>query len=512
MADVSDQHFDVVVVGAGLSGICAGYHLQTRCPGKTYTILEGRTEIGGTWDLFRYPGIRSDSDMFTMGFSFRSWKEAKAIADGPSILKYLHDTARENGIDRQIRFQHRVNSASWSSEDSLWTIDAVVGPEKRPARYTCRFLYFCSGYYDYASGYTPPFAGSENFQGRIVHPQHWPQDLDYRGKRVVVIGSGATAVTLVPAMAGKAAHVTMLQRSPSYVASLPAEDRIAKLIRWILPEATAHRTVRWKNILLGMYFYQLCRRTPGLAKRLLRRHIARELPPDFDIETHFTPRYNPWDQRVCVVPDADLFQAIKSGQVTVVTDHIANFTTQGILLKSGTELPADIIVTATGLKMLACGGIRIFVDGEPLEPGGLLSYKGLMLGNVPNSAACVGYTNASWTLRADLSSKYVCRLINYMDRHGYKQCVPRNDGMHAGSQPLLGLTSGYVQRGVDLFPKQGTKAPWIFRQNYLYDVLALKFGRVNDGTLQFSKGESPVAAEIERPLHPAATRPTTVSP
>jgi cation diffusion facilitator CzcD-associated flavoprotein CzcO len=486
-----ERNFDVLVIGAGLSGICAGYHLQTQSPGKSYAILEGRSEIGGTWDLFRYPGIRSDSDMFTMGFSFRSWRDAKAIADGPSILKYLHDTAQENGIDRKIRFQHRVQSASWSSDDSLWTVETLVGPEKKPIRYTCRFLYLCSGYYDYASGHTPRFEGAQDFQGRIIHPQHWPQDLDYTGKRIVVIGSGATAVTLVPSMAGKAAHVTMLQRSPTYIVSLPAEDRVAQFIRRLLPENAAHRTIRWKNVLLGLYFFQLCRRAPGYAKRMFLRRITQELPPGFDIETHFTPRYNPWDQRVCLVPDSDLFLAIKSGKVSVVTDQITRFTSQGILLQSGTELPADIIVTATGLKMLACGGIRLSVDGEPAEPGGLVTYKGLMLSNVPNCAMCVGYTNASWTLRADLTSMYVCRLINFMDRHGYKKCVPSDGECLTQEQPLLGLTSGYVLRGVDQFPKQGSKAPWIFRQNYLYDMLALRFRRIDDGTLKFSKGASP---------------------
>jgi monooxygenase len=494
-----DQNFDVVIIGAGLSGICAGYHLQTQCPGKTYAILEGRSDIGGTWDLFRYPGIRSDSDMFTMGFSFRSWKEAKAIADGPSILKYLHDTAREHGIDQKIHFQHRVQSAAWSSEDSQWTVEVLVGPDQRPVRYTCRFLYLCSGYYDYERGHTPRFEGTEDFQGRIVHPQHWPQDLDYTGKRIVVIGSGATAVTLIPAMAGKAAHVTMLQRSPTYIVSLPAEDPIAKVIRRVLPEKTAHRTIRWKNVLLGMYFFHLCRRAPGFTKRMFLRRLAKELPPGFDIDTHFTPRYNPWDQRVCLVPDSDLFLALKSGQASVVTDQITRFTRDGILLQSGTELPADVIVTATGLKMLACGGIRLSVDGDAVEPGRLVAYKGIMLSNVPNCAMCVGYTNASWTLRADLSSKYVCRLINFMDRRGYKKCVPSDADCMVQEQPLLGLTSGYVRRGVDQFPKQGSKAPWIFRQNYLYDALALRLRRLDDGTLKFSKGgASDSAPEDER--------------
>jgi monooxygenase len=449
-----DRHFDVLVIGAGLSGICAGYHLQTQCPGKSYAILEGRSDIGGTWDLFRYPGIRSDSDMFTMGFSFRSWREAKAIADGPSILKYLHDTAREYGIDRKIRFDHRVLSAAWSSEDSLWTVETSVGPEKEPVRYTCRFLFLCSGYYDYAGGHTPRFEGAEDFQGRIVHPQHWPPDLDYAGKRVVVIGSGATAVTLIPAMADKAAH----------------------------------RTIRWKNVLLGMYFFQLCRRAPGFSKRMFLRRLAKELPPGTDIETHFTPRYNPWDQRVCLVPDSDLFLALQSGKASVVTDQITRFTSQGILLNSGTELPADVIVTATGLKMLACGGIRLSVDGDAVAPGSLVTYKGLMLSNVPNCAMCVGYTNASWTLRADLTAKFVCRLINFMDRHGYTKCVPSDAECTVQEQPLLGLTSGYVLRGVDQFPRQGTKAPWIFRQNYIYDMLALRFRRIDDGALKFSKG------------------------
>jgi monooxygenase len=487
---VSVQHFDVLVVGAGISGIGAGYHLRMQCPGKSYAILEGRSDIGGTWDLFRYPGIRSDSDMFTLGYSFRPWKEAKAIADGPAILNYLRDTAREFGIDRHIRFNHRVLSVSWSSRESLWTVDAEVGADRQSVRYSCGFLYLCSGYYDYKNGYAPAFAGSEDFQGKLVHPQHWPKELDYSGKRIVVIGSGATAVTLVPAMADKAEHVTMLQRSPSYIASLPAEDRLASTIRRLLPEKAAHRLIRWKNVLLGMYFYHLCRRAPEVAKRLLRRAIAKELPPGFDIDTHFKPHYQPWDQRVCLVPNADLFLAIKSGRVSIVTDQIANFTQKGILLKSGKELPADIVVTATGLKLMACGGIRISVDGSVAEPGSALTYKGLMLSDVPNCAVCVGYTNASWTLRADLASTYVCRLLNHMDRCGYKKCVAHNDDPTLQPQPLLGLNSGYVQRGISLFPKQGSKAPWVLRQNYILDLLTMKFGAVDDGTMLFSKGDS----------------------
>jgi cation diffusion facilitator CzcD-associated flavoprotein CzcO len=490
---VSIEHFDVLVVGAGLSGIGAAHHLQTECSAKSYAILEGRANLGGTWDLFRYPGVRSDSDMFTLGYSFRPWKEAKAIADGPSILQYLRDTARELGIDRHIRFRHRVRSASWSSEESRWTVAVEVGEHKELVHYTCNFLYLCSGYYDYESGHAPPFPGSGDFQGRLVHPQHWPDGLDYHNKRVVVIGSGATAVTLVPALAETAAHVIMLQRSPSYIVSLPSEDRIATLIRKLLPERLAHRLIRWKNVLLGMYFYQLCRRAPRLAKRAIRRRIVKELPPGFPVDVHFSPRYGPWDQRLCIVPNADLFRAIRDGRVSVVTDEIQTFTRQGILLKSGHELQADIIVTATGLKLLACGGIHLSVDGTIVEPGKSVSYKGLMLSNVPNCAFCVGYTNASWTLRADLISSYVCRLLNYMARHGHTQCVPRYDGPTDALRPLLGLTSGYVQRAVDRLPKQGPNVPWAVRQNYLFDLLNLHFGAVDDGALVFSKGRSMVA-------------------
>jgi monooxygenase len=509
---VSSEHFDVLIVGAGISGIGAAYHLQAHCPRKRYVILEGRRSIGGTWDLFRYPGIRSDSDMFTLGYSFKTWKAAHAIAEGPAILEYLKETSQEFGIDKQIRFNQRVRSASWSSEDSRWTVEAEAGPDKQPVQYTCNFLYLCSGYYDYKKGYSPTFAGSEDFEGRIIHPQHWPQDLDYRGKRVVVIGSGATAVTVVPAMAETAAHVTMLQRSPSYIVSLPPEDRVGNLLRKVLPERAAHRAIRWRNVLFGIFFYQLCRRTPGLAKKLIRRGVARELPPDFDIDTHFNPKYQPWDQRLCLAPNADLFQAIRAGRVSVVTDQIVRFTNNGIQLASGKELPADIIVTATGLNLLPCGGIRLSVDGTPVEPGKSLTYKGLMLSNVPNMAACVGYTTASWTLRADLASGYVCRLLNYMDRYGHKQCVPRLDDPAIHPQPLLALNSGYVQRGVNMFPKQGPKAPWFYRQNYIFDMMAMRFGRVDDGTMSFSNGGvAHQPANASRPDPAQAPHATTTS-
>ncbi len=484
---MSVDNLDVLIVGAGLSGIAAGYYLQTQCPARSYTILEGRSELGGTWDLFRFPGIRSDSDMSTLGYSFRPWQGDKSIADGPAILNYLRETAQEFGIDRHFRFQHRVRSASWSSEQARWTVETEVGPEQQPVRYTCNFLYLCSGYYDYEEGYAPAFPGSQDFQGRLIHPQHWPRDLEYQGQRIVVIGSGATAVTLVPALAQTAAHVTMLQRSPSYILSIPAEDHLARTIRKFLPERMANRIVRWKNILLSIFFYQMCRRAPARARRFFRRQLARELPPEVDLDVHFQPRYEPWDQRVCLVPDADLFQAIKAGRASVVTDQIVKFTRQGIHLQSGRELPADIIVTATGLKMLPAGGIRLDVDGAPVVAGQCLTYKGLMLSNVPNLALCLGYVNASWTLRAELSSGYVCRLLNYMQRHGYVQCVPRCDSAVVGSQPLLGLTSGYVQRALNLLPKQGPKAPWVMHQNYVRDLLSLRFGKLNDGNLVFSR-------------------------
>ncbi|XYH93045.1 flavin-containing monooxygenase [Sorangium sp. So ce1128] len=499
---MSIEHFDVLIIGAGLSGIAAGYHLQARCPGKRYAILEARSAIGGTWDLFRYPGIRSDSDMFTLGYSFRPWKEAKAIADGTSIREYVRDTAREYGIDRRIRFDHRVRSVAWSSEHARWTVEVDVGAGEERVRYSCSFLYVCSGYYSYESGYTPSFPGREDFQGQVIHPQAWPQDLDYRDKRVVIIGSGATAVTLVPAMAADAAHVTMLQRSPSYIASLPAEDPIANAIRERLPERIAHRVARWKNVGISLLMYQLCQRAPGLARRMLRSGVARHLPPEFDIDTHFNPRYDPWDQRLCLVPDADLFRAVREGRASVVTDRIRTFTKDGILLESGKELQADIIVTATGLQLLLCGGIRIAVDGDVVDAGRTFIYKGLMLGGVPNFALCLGYTNASWTLRAELASTYVCRLLNHMDRHGYRQCVPRPDESILEPRPLLGLTSGYVQRSVDHLPKQGSKAPWYFRQNYVLDLLAMKLGPVDDGTMVFSKGDRPPRRDVattERP-------------
>ncbi|HWF74016.1 MAG TPA: NAD(P)/FAD-dependent oxidoreductase [Solirubrobacteraceae bacterium] len=479
------EHVDVLIVGAGLSGIGAGYHLQSACPEKSYAILEARDGIGGTWDLFRYPGIRSDSDMYTLGYAFRPWTEPEAIAGGPAILAYVRDTAREYGIDEHVRYRHRVVRAEFSSAQARWTVDVERGEERETVTLTCGFLFVCSGYYRYDEGYTPDFAGTERFTGEIVHPQHWRSDVDYEGKRVVVIGSGATAVTLVPALAERAEHVTMLQRSPSYIVSLPAEDPLARLLRRLLPTRASYPIVRWKNVLLTMLSFQLSRRRPELMKALIRKGIARELPPGFDVERHFNPTYNPWDQRLCLVPGGDLFQAIGAGRASVLTDEIDAFTETGLALASGAELEAELVVTATGLNLLALGGMEIAVDGRTVELPETMSYRGMMLSGVPNLAIALGYTNASWTLKSDLTCAYVCRLLNHMDRHRYLQCVPRRDPS-VGEQPFIDFTSGYVLRSIDKFPKQGTKAPWRLYQNYPRDILNLKFGALDDGAMEFS--------------------------
>ncbi|HEX5752343.1 MAG TPA: NAD(P)/FAD-dependent oxidoreductase [Archangium sp.] len=478
------EHYDVLIVGAGLSGIGAAYHVQAHCPGRTYVLLEGREAIGGTWDLFRYPGIRSDSDMHTLGYSFRPWTEAKAIADGPSILRYVRETASEYGIDRHIRFRHHVKRASWSSELARWTVEAERGPEKELVRFTCNFLLMCSGYYNYAEGHRPEFPGEARFQGTLVHPQFWPETLDYANKRVVVIGSGATAVTLVPEMARKAAHVTMLQRSPTYVVSRPAEDRIANGLRRVLPSKLAYGITRWKNVLLSMLFYKLARKMPERVKKLIVGLVREQLGPGYDV--HFTPSYKPWDQRMCMVPDADLFDAIKQGRASVVTEHIETFTEKGLQLASGQELEADIIVTATGLKLQLLSDIEFSVDGERCNLSKSLSYKGMMFSDVPNLAFTFGYTNASWTLKADLTSEYVCRLLNHMARHGMTTCMPRRDPS-VEEIPLLDFSSGYVLRALDVMPKQGSKKPWRLYQNYALDLVMLRFGKVDDGTMVFSR-------------------------
>jgi cation diffusion facilitator CzcD-associated flavoprotein CzcO len=497
------EHFDVVIVGAGLSGIGAAHHLQQNCPRKTYVILEGRDTSGGTWDLFRYPGIRSDSDMYTLGYRFRPWREAKAIADGASILKYVRDTASEGGIDRNIRYRHKVRHASWDSATATWTVETDHGPDGTPKHYTCNFLFMCSGYYDYAGGYEPDFASAESFQGRIVHPQKWPEDLDYTGKRVVVIGSGATAVTLVPEMAKQAAHVTMLQRSPTYVVSRPAEDAFANKLRRNLPAKLAYAITRWRNVLMGMYLYRLARSKPAVVKNAIIKMVRAELGPDYDVATHFTPKYNPWDQRMCLVPDSDMFAAIKSGAASVVTDQIDRFTETGIHLKSGQDLPADIIVTATGLKLIFLGGVTLDVDGEPVDFPSRMTYKGMMYNDVPNLASSFGYTNASWTLKCDLTCEYVCRLLNHMDRTGTRQCTPRLNGV-VEPEPWLSFTSGYVQRAIHMLPRQGKTMPWKMHQNYARDLLALRFGRVDDGVMEFRKASPASAIAVRaKALEPA---------
>jgi monooxygenase len=486
---MSVEHVDVLIVGAGLSGIGAGYHLQVDCPDKTYAILEARDCIGGTWDLFRYPGVRSDSDMYTLGYAFRPWAGAKAIADGSSILSYVRQTARDYGIDQNIRFRHRVVRAEWSTANARWTVEVRRSDSEVTVRLTCGFLFMCSGYYRYDEGYTPDFEGVDRFSGRIVHPQHWTADIDYAGKRVVVVGSGATAITLAPAIAQRAAHVTMLQRSPSYIVSLPAEDPIAAVLRRVLPAKIGYFIVRWKNILITMLSFQLSRRRPRVMKALIRKQVERQLPSGYDLDTHFRPRYNPWDQRLCVVPDGDLFDAIAEGRVSMVTDRIKTFTEKGLELTSGAELDADLIVTATGLNLLPLGGMKVAVDGRDVELSKTMSYKGMMLSGVPNLASAFGYTNASWTLKSELTCAYVCRLLKYMDRHGYRQCTPSKPDPSIAEQPFVDFSSGYVVRSIGQFQRQGSRAPWRLYQNYALDILSLRFGAIEDGAIEFSRDE-----------------------
>lgn len=479
------ERVDVLVVGAGLSGISAGYHLQALCPGKTYAILEGRGAMGGTWDLFRYPGVRSDSDMYTLGYRFRPWRNAKAIADGPSILEYINETAQEYGVDKKIRYNHRVRRATWSSSDARWTVEVEISDGSK-VNLTCGFVYLCTGYYDYEDGYTPKFEGVERFSGQILHPQKWPQDLDYSGKRVVVIGSGATAVTLVPAMADKAEHVTMLQRSPTYVVTIPGKDKIATWFREYLPDRTAYRLTRWKNVALTMGFYNLARLMPDFFKHMVESGVRHQLGDDYDVK-HFTPSYNPWDQRLCLVPDADLFKSIRAGKASVVTDQIESFTENGIALKSGKTLDADIVVTATGLNVKLMAGLQLVIDDKPVDLSKTVAYKGMMFSDIPNLASAFGYTNASWTLKCDLTAGYVCKLINYMDDRGFGQCTPRKTDPTMREEPVLSFSSGYVQRALPFLPRQGSKKPWRVHQNYAMDTMIMRYGTVNDGTMQFKR-------------------------
>ncbi len=488
------EHFNVIIVGAGLSGIGAAHHLQKHCRGRSYAILEAREAIGGTWDLFRYPGIRSDSDMFTLGYGFRPWREAKVIADGPSIRSYVGATAKEYGIDRHIRFSTRVEAIAFDSGTARWTVTAKT--PQGETRLTCNFLWMCSGYYRYAEGYTPDFPGASKFRGQIIHPQKWPETLDYSGKEVVVIGSGATAVTLIPSMAEKAKHITMLQRSPSWFFSLPQSSAFAAILSKILPRGLAFRLVRWHRIVLQQIMYKIIRARPEKTGDNLLAMVREQLPAGYDVEKHFRPRYNPWDQRLCIVPDGDLFKAISTGKASVETDEIDAFTEGGIRLKSGRTLNADIVVTATGLSLEAMGGAKASVDGGAINLGDTFTYRGFACSGLPNLAFVFGYTNSSWTLRADLISQYVCRLINYMDRKGFDIATPVNDDPKLKPEPFLNLNSGYIVRAAERLPKQGNRAPWRNPQSYFRDIAILRYGRIDDGVMRFSRASGAVAAPI----------------
>jgi monooxygenase len=489
MSSSTGTEFDVVVVGAGLSGVAAAHYLRTECPHESFVLLEGRDAIGGTWDLFRYPGVRSDSDMFTLGYSFRPWASDQAIALGPAIRDYVQETAEAEGAMPHIRFRHLVQSAAWDSTRARWTVDVLA--DGVATQFTCRFLFFCSGYYDYARGYDPQWPGREIFTGRVVHPQHWPADLDCSGKRVVVVGSGATAVTLLPALAEQAAHVTMLQRSPSYILAVPARDAIGGMLQALLPRRLAYRIIRWKNILLSAALFQFARRRPAAARRWLVRQAQSQSGPAVEAH-HLEPRYEPWDQRLCFVPDADLFRALRSGKASMVTDQVEAFTAGGLRLASGEELPADVVVTATGLQLQMFGGAALAVDGRPVDVAQSVAYKGMMLGGVPNFAMSMGYTNASWTLRCELIARQVCRILNHMRARGEDVCMPVHDGALGATRPALDLSSGYVQRAAGLLPRQGTHKPWRIYQNYLLDLIALRLGPLRDGALRFARrGEVP---------------------
>ena len=478
------EHVDVIIVGAGLSGIGAACHLKRECPGRSFTILEARDAIGGTWDLFRYPGVRSDSDMHTLGYDFKPWTDAKAIADGPAILEYVRETARENGLMQRIRYGHRVRSARWDSDEARWTVTVDRVGHGR-VEIVGNFLYLCSGYYDYAGGHTPGFDGQENFGGEIVHPQFWPETLDHAGKRVVIIGSGATAMTLAPAMAETGARVTMVQRSPTYVISRPDMDKVANSLRKWLPDRLAYAITRWKNVALQGMFYRQTRVRPAKVRSQLLGLVRRHLGPDYDVATHFTPRYDPWDQRLCLIPNADLFRAIKSGALEVVTDQIDRFTEHGIKLASGRELPADVVVTATGLKLAVMGGVTFTVDGKRVNFPDTTVYKGMMYSDVPNLVQTFGYINASWTLRADLTARYVCRLLNRMAERGVRQCTPRlrEEDREMPRRPWIDdFSSGYMQRSMHLFPRQGDRHPWRHAQDYAVDK-KLTRAPIEDGVL-----------------------------
>ena len=485
-------HVDMLIVGAGISGIGLGHYLVTKSPGKSYAIVDGRDAIGGTWDLFRYPGIRSDSDMHTFGFEYKPWTSDNAIADAHEILSYLHEAIDEDGLAKQIYLQHRVIRANFNSDDALWTV--TLERDGQQWDITCDWFFGATGYYNYAEGNAPHFEGREDFEGQIVHPQFWPEDLAYHGKEIVVIGSGATAVTLIPAMADDAKHITMLQRSPSYVMPQPRGDPIANGLRKVLPAKAAYAAARRFNIGKQRFIYGLCQRNPKLARRIIRAVNAKMLPTGYDVDTHFKPTYDPWDQRLCAVPDADLFRTIGTGKATVVTDKIARFTKTGILLESGRELNADIIVTATGLKLQLFGGIEVSVDGEVTNAHDCLVYKSFMLSGIPNLGFMFGYTNSSWTLKVDLVCEHLCRLLAYMDQHGYTTVVPVADDPNIGKRPMLAFSAGYIMRSIDEFPQQGTSGPWTIEMDYRADIARLRKGPVDDPALRFSSADRPVAA------------------
>lgn len=486
------EFVDVVIVGAGISGISAAWHLQDRCPNKSYAILERRENIGGTWDLFKYPGIRSDSDMYTLGFRFKPWTSEKAIADGPSIMAYLKETVAEYGIDKNIRYGQNVKSADWSDADNRWTVH--IDRDGEDVEISSRYLIACSGYYNYDEPFSPKFAGSDDFGGKIIHPQHWPEGLDYSGKRIVVIGSGATAVTLIPALVNTGAgHVTMLQRSPTYIGSLPDVDPFAVRMKKALPTGPAYVANRWKSIIFQSAQYQIARRFPKFMRKTLMTMAERRLPEGYDVEKHFGPSYNPWDQRLCLAPNGDLFKTIRAGKADVVTDTIERFTETGIQLSSGQHLEADIIVTATGLNLQLFGGATISRNGEAIELNDTMAYKGMLLTHIPNMAFTIGYTNASWTLKADLVSEFFCRIINYMDEHSYDRFEPKHPGNSVDERPLMDFTPGYVLRALDYLPKAGSRAPWRLKQNYLLDLQLIRRGKVDDDALEFSSHRAPVS-------------------
>lgn len=483
---MKEEILDVLIVGSGISGIGAGAHLSMKCPNKNYLILEGRDNFGGTWDLFKYPGIRSDSDMHTLGFSFKPWVNKKSIADAPSIMEYLEETIQEYELTDKIRYKHFVHSADWSSSENLWTLTVEDKGTGETKLFKSSFLYMCAGYYSYEGGHLPKFDGRDDFQGEIIHPQEWPEDFDYEGKKIIVIGSGATAATIVPAMSKKAKHVTMLQRSPTYYVSAPDEDKMAIFMGRFLPQRFVYGFIRLRNVLFQQWIYKRARAFPEKVKEVLLNRVKEELP-NYNIAKHFTPSYNPWEQRLCLVPNSDLFEAIRQKEVSIVTDHVEKFTTDGIELKSGEVLQADVIITATGIVLENFGGVKVKVDDSEIQVSNTMTYKSMMYSGMPNFVNSFGYINASWTLKADITSEYVCRLIKYMDKKNFKKCCPEiPTDVEESKDWLSDWSSGYIQRSIHKFAKQGNKKPWVNYQDYVKDWFDVKFGKLEDGNLQFS--------------------------